>query len=99
MIEADFVLSLVSAIRPDGGHRRRWYPELCFYAKNAPRFLSLASSEQEALNMAQLFESQGIAELQEKLRAGFEKLNAYRSKDDRRSFNFSQEIDAIASRR
>jgi hypothetical protein len=59
----------------------------------------LASSEQEALNMAQLFESQGIAELQEKLRAGFEKLNAYRSKDDRRSFNFSQEIDAIASRR
>lgn len=96
--EADLVLSLISSIRPDTDFRKRWYPELCFFDKNAPRLLSLATREAEALKIAPLFESKGIAELQAKLRDGFAKLNSLRSKHDHRSFDFETEINSIAAR-
>lgn len=99
IVDADFVLSLISTIRSDPGYRRRWLPELCFYSARAPRILSLATSEKHAHRIAPLFDANGVAELKQKLQDGFTELDRVRSRSDYRRFNFESLINAIGTRK
>lgn len=96
--DTDMLLSLISASRADSDYRKRWWPELCFYSQNVPKFLNLASSEQEALKLAPLFREKGIAALQDKIRDSYAKVEKLRAKSDHRVFDVASLTNAIGTR-